>query len=73
IIRFFVNRTIKFRGYLYGDRFMEKLQLSESCKSLRHADCAECMCSCHVPGTIENLARKISLLDKKSPGIGETI
>ncbi len=52
---------------------MEKLQLSESCKSLRHADCAECMCSCHVPGTIENLARKISLLDKKSPGIGETI
>ena len=55
------------------DRFMDKLQLSEYCKNLKHSDCKECMCNCHVPGTMENLARKISLLDKSSPGIGETI
>jgi hypothetical protein len=55
------------------DRFMDKLQLSESCKNLKHSDCKECMCNCHIPGTMENLARKISLLDKSNPGIGETI
>ena len=52
---------------------MEKLQLSDPCKNLKHSDCKECMCNCHVPGTMENLARKISLLDKKEPGLGETI
>jgi hypothetical protein len=52
---------------------MDKLQLSELCKNSKHADCIECMCNCHVPGTIENLARKISLLDKTNPGIGESI
>ena len=50
---------------------MDKLQLSELCKNSKHADCKECMCNCHVPGTMENLARKISLLDKTNPGIGE--
>ncbi len=55
------------------DRVMEKLQLSEPCKNLKHSDCKECMCICHVPGTMENLARKISLLDKTQPGFGETI
>lgn len=52
---------------------MSKVQLSNNCKNLKHIDCNECMCDCHVPGTIENLARKISQLDKKNPGIGETI
>lgn len=52
---------------------MEKLQISNYCKNSKHAECQECMCNCHVPGTIENLARKISLLDKKTPGIGETL
>ncbi|HEX5519427.1 MAG: hypothetical protein ACTHJ7_08130 [Candidatus Nitrosocosmicus sp.] len=52
---------------------MDKLQLSELCKISKHSECTECMCNCHVPGTLENLARKISLLDKKNPGIGESI
>ena len=52
---------------------MSKLQLSKSCKDLKHIECSECICNCHVPGTMENLARKISLLDKANPGIGETI
>ncbi len=52
---------------------MDKLQLSEHCKNLKHSECNECMCNCHVPGTMENLARKISLLDESSPGIGENI
>ncbi len=52
---------------------MNKLQLSDYCKKLKHVECKECMCNCHVPGTIENLARKISLLDKQNPGIGETL
>ena len=55
------------------ETFMDKLQLSELCKNSKHADCIECMCNCHVPGTMENLARKISLLDKTNPGIGESI
>lgn len=52
---------------------MEKLHLSNSCKTQKHVECDDCMCNCHVPGTIENLARKISMLDKNTPGIGETI
>ncbi|WP_172602322.1 hypothetical protein [Candidatus Nitrosocosmicus franklandus] len=52
---------------------MEKLQLSNYCKNLNHIECDDCMCNCHVPGTMENLARKISMLDKTNPGLGETI
>lgn len=52
---------------------MEKLQISISCKNFKHAECDDCMCNCHLPGTMENLARKISMLDKTSPGFGETI
>jgi hypothetical protein len=31
------------------------------------------MCKCHIPGTMEHLARNIAKLDKKRPGIGETL
>ncbi len=29
---------------------MEKLQLSNSCKKLKHIECDDCMCNCHLPG-----------------------
>jgi hypothetical protein len=31
------------------------------------------MCRGHIPGTMENLAKNIALLDRKRPGIGETL
>jgi len=48
-------------------------EISESCKKNNHIDCKECMCKCHIPGTMENLAKKIAKLDKTIPGIGENI
>ncbi|WP_187147605.1 hypothetical protein [Candidatus Nitrososphaera gargensis] len=47
--------------------------LSDHCKGGNHVDCADCMCKCHIPGTIENLAKNIAKLDRKRPGIGETL
>lgn len=47
--------------------------LSESCRGANHADCSDCMCKCHIPGTMENLARNIAKLERKRPGIGETL
>jgi hypothetical protein len=46
---------------------------SESCRIGKHIDCSDCLCNCHVPGTIENLSRNIALLEKTRPGIGESI
>jgi hypothetical protein len=47
--------------------------LSDHCKVGSHVDCNDCMCRCHIPGTIENLAKNIAKLDRKRPGIGETL
>ncbi|MDQ4016477.1 MAG: hypothetical protein M3136_12030 [Thermoproteota archaeon] len=47
--------------------------LSDHCKAGYHVDCNDCMCRCHIPGTIENLAKNIAKLDRKRPGIGETL
>jgi hypothetical protein len=47
--------------------------LSDHCKAGSHIDCNDCMCRCHIPGTIENLAKNIAKLDRKRPGIGETL
>jgi len=47
--------------------------LSDHCKGGNHVDCSDCMCKCHIPGTIENLAKNIAKLDRKMPGIGETL
>jgi hypothetical protein len=47
--------------------------LSDNCKGGNHVDCTDCMCKCHVPGTMENLSRNIAKLDRKRPGIGETL
>jgi hypothetical protein len=52
---------------------MAGLEISEYCKKNKHVDCKECMCNCHIPGTMENLAKKIAKLDKAIPGIGENI
>ncbi len=53
--------------------FLSNQGLSDNCKGGNHIDCSDCMCRCHVPGTIENLSRNIAKLDRKRPGIGETI
>ncbi len=47
--------------------------LSEFCKKNHHVDCSDCICNCHIPGTMENLAKKIAKLDKTIPGYGETL
>ena len=47
--------------------------LSDYCKGGNHVDCTDCMCKCHIPGTIENLSKNIARLDRKRPGIGETL
>jgi len=47
--------------------------LSDHCKGGNHVDCSDCMCKCHIPGTIENLSKNIAKLDRKRPGIGETL
>jgi hypothetical protein len=54
-------------------RRMTGLEISENCKKNKHVECNECMCNCHIPGTMENLAKKIAKLDKTIPGIGETL
>lgn len=52
---------------------MNSAEISQYCKRNNHIECSDCMCNCHIPGTMENLAKKIAQLDKKTPGIGETI
>jgi hypothetical protein len=47
--------------------------ISMDCKSNRHLECTDCMCKCHIPGTMENLAKKIAKLEKETPGVGETL
>jgi hypothetical protein len=47
--------------------------ISGDCKSNRHLECADCMCKCHIPGTMENLAKKIAKLEKETPGVGESL
>ncbi len=52
---------------------MNSAEISHYCKRNNHVECPDCMCKCHIPGTMENLAKNIAKLDKKTPGIGETI
>lgn len=52
---------------------MNSTEISQFCKKNNHIECNDCMCKCHIPGTMENLAKKIAKLDKNIPGIGETI
>ena len=52
---------------------MNSVEISQYCKRNNHIECSDCMCKCHIPGTMENLAKKIANLDRKTPGLGETI
>lgn len=52
---------------------MSTTKLSDDCKSGNHVDCNDCLCRCHIPGTMENLAKNIAKLDRKRPGIGENL
>ncbi len=52
---------------------MDSAEISQYCKRNNHIECTDCMCKCHIPGTMENLSKKIAKLDRKTPGIGETI
>lgn len=52
---------------------MNSAEISQYCKRNNHIECSDCMCNCHIPGTMENLAKKIAKLDRKTPGLGETI
>lgn len=52
---------------------MSTTSISGDCKSNRHLECVDCMCKCHVPGTMENLAKRIAKLEKETPGVGESL
>ena len=52
---------------------MSKQELSQECKRGNHLDCIECLCNCHIPGTMENLAKNIAKVERKNPGIGESL
>ena len=31
----------------------------EYCKNKNHVECKDCICRCHIPGTMDNLAKNI--------------
>ena len=54
--------------------FMSKQQgFSENCNNKNHVDCDDCMCTCHIPGTMDNLAKNVARLDRNTPGLGESL
>lgn len=52
---------------------MDKQGFSEKCTSGNHLDCKDCMCNCHIPGTMAHLAKNVAILEKKIPGLGESL
>jgi hypothetical protein len=50
-----------------------KQGFSENCINKNHIDCDDCMCTCHIPGTMANLAKNVARLDKTMPGLGESL
>jgi hypothetical protein len=52
---------------------MREQGFSEQCKNGSHVDCKDCMCNCHIPGTMDNLAKNIARLERKMPGLGESL
>ena len=52
---------------------MAKQGFSEKCNNGNHLDCKDCMCSCHIPGTMAHLAKNVAILEKKTPGLGESL
>jgi hypothetical protein len=58
---------------LAKDCAMSKEGFSENCNNKNHIDCDDCMCTCHIPGTMANLAKNVARLDRNTPGLGETL
>ena len=52
---------------------MSITDISDECKVNKHVDCKYCMCRCHIPGTMENLAKRIAKIEKDEPGFGESL
>ena len=52
---------------------MNEHEVSSDCKNKNHLDCNDCLCKCHIPGTMANLARKIAKLEKQTPGLGDSL
>lgn len=52
---------------------MSITDISDECKVNKHVDCKYCMCRCHIPGTMENLAKRIAKVEKDEPGFGESL
>jgi hypothetical protein len=52
---------------------MNRKELSNSCKNGNHIGCEECVCKCHIPGTMEYMSRNIARLEKERPGLGESL
>ena len=52
---------------------MSKQGFSENCNNKNHLDCDDCMCTCHIPGTMDNLAKNVARLDRSTPGLGESL
>jgi hypothetical protein len=48
-------------------------EFSDQCKNGNHIECEECICNCHIPGTMDNLAKNIARLERQSPGLGESL
>jgi hypothetical protein len=48
-------------------------EFSKNCKVGSHLDCNECICKCHIPGTLEYMSRNIARLEKQRPGLGDSL
>lgn len=64
---------IKIRIRINIFSIMDKQGFSEKCTSGNHLDCKDCMCNCHIPGTMAHLAKNVAILEKKIPGLGESL
>ena len=47
--------------------------LSDYCKKGSHIDCSDCVCKCHIPGTMKYMSRNIAKLEKEKPGLGDSL
>ncbi len=48
-------------------------ELSDYCKKNTHLDCNDCLCKCHIPGTMEYMSRNIARIEKERPGVGDSL
>lgn len=76
-VKFFMDKCIRWAIKLKLVKTvkctMNRKELSNSCKNGKHIDCEECVCKCHIPGTMEFMSRNIARLEKERPGMGESL